>query len=251
MNTADLLVLFDRPIAFHPGFVELTGSVNAALMLSQAFYWTRRVKPEADGWFYKSQEEWTKEIRLTRREQEGARKLLRATGFWKEHRKGNPAKMFYKIDLDAFQMKTIGETSVQSRMALFAIDESPEAPDLNGENSHTPRARPNDPTETTSKTTNPNGTRLPEDFWPDPAMIAWARHDTPLVDVKTATEEFKDYWKGIPGVRGRKLDWPATWRNRMRELQGRAAARGHRPQQTSKAGESVAAAKRVAETLRK
>lgn len=29
--------------------------------------------------------------------------------------------------------------------------------------------------------------------------------------------EFKDFWAGVPGQRGRKLDWLATWRNRVRE----------------------------------
>ena len=27
--------------------------------------------------------------------------------------------------------------------------------------------------------------------------------------------EFRDYWIGIPGQRGRKLDWEATWRNNV------------------------------------
>lgn len=31
-------------------------------------------------------------------------------------------------------------------------------------------------------------------------------------------DEFVDYWRGIPGQRGVKLDWPATWRNRGRTL---------------------------------
>ena len=29
--------------------------------------------------------------------------------------------------------------------------------------------------------------------------------------------EFRDYWIAIPGQRGRKLDWAATWRNRVRD----------------------------------
>jgi len=30
--------------------------------------------------------------------------------------------------------------------------------------------------------------------------------------------EFVDYWIGVPGSRGVKLDWPATWRNRIRQI---------------------------------
>lgn len=110
MTDEDLLSLFDRPIAFHPGFVKLTGSVNAALMLSQAFYWTKRTKAETDNWFYKSREQWENETCLNRREQENARKLLRATGFWEEERKGNPARMYYRINVQAFKERIRGNT---------------------------------------------------------------------------------------------------------------------------------------------
>lgn len=36
--------------------------------------------------------------------------------------------------------------------------------------------------------------------------------------IETAWAEFVDYWIGVPGSRGTKLDWPATWRNRVRDL---------------------------------
>lgn len=175
MDAKDTLALFDRPIAFQPIFVDYTGSTNAALMLAQAFYWTKRTRPGADGWFYKSQEEWTNELRLTRREQEGARKLLRATGFWLEQRKGNPAKMYYKIDLDAFHVTAFGESVVQTRMAKNAIHEpigqSPEPPISGVENSHTPRAPLSDQSETTNNTLQRSGLikpRPPEDLNADP-----------------------------------------------------------------------------------
>lgn len=93
----DWLKAFDRPIAFHPVFVELTGSLTAALMLSQAVYWSRRTSDE-NGWFYKTREEWTTETALSRTEQENARKALCKTGFWHEERRGVPAQMYYRID---------------------------------------------------------------------------------------------------------------------------------------------------------
>lgn len=51
-------------------------------------------------------------------------------------------------------------------------------------------------------------------------MAEWAKKKTPGVDLAAATEEFVDYWKGVPGQRGRKTDWEATWRNRMRVKAG-------------------------------
>lgn len=47
---------------------------------------------------------------------------------------------------------------------------------------------------------------------PDAARKAWA--------------EFVDYWIGVPGQRGTKLDWPATWRNRVRQIAARAPRKG-------------------------
>jgi hypothetical protein len=98
-----LLEILDRPIAFHRVFVALTGSVTAALMLSQGLYWTRikrRDAPGSDGWFYKTQAEWEDETGMGRSEQETARKRLRRTSFWQEERRGLPAKLYFRIDLE-------------------------------------------------------------------------------------------------------------------------------------------------------
>jgi hypothetical protein len=42
-----------------------------------------------------------------------------------------------------------------------------------------------------------------------------------------AVAEFTDYWRGVPGQRGRKLDWDATFRNRLRETAGRKKGTGN------------------------
>jgi hypothetical protein len=90
--------LLDRPIAFHRCFVTLTGSVPAALMLSQAIYWSRRTRK--DGWFYKSQKDWEEETGLTRREQDTARRSLKATGFWEEDLRGVPATRYFRVAVE-------------------------------------------------------------------------------------------------------------------------------------------------------
>ncbi len=89
----------DRPIAFHPVFVDLTGSVTAGLLLSQAVYWTKRVP--AGEWFYKTIKQWEEETRLSRHEQESARKILRQFSFWHEERRGVPAQMYFRVDIPA------------------------------------------------------------------------------------------------------------------------------------------------------
>ncbi|MDG4551745.1 MAG: hypothetical protein P9G45_15195 [Candidatus Contendobacter sp.] len=95
-----LLNTFDRPIAFHRCFVTLTGSVTAALMLSQAVYWQKHNRHE-DGWWWKTMEEWAEETGLSRREQESARSRLKTVGLLAEARRGVPAKLFYQVDLRA------------------------------------------------------------------------------------------------------------------------------------------------------
>ncbi len=97
--------ILDRPIAFHRIFVDLPAGdkrlgVLGALMLSQALYWTARTE-DPEGWFWKTAEEWQQETGMTRREQETARKRLRATGFWHEERRGLPAKLYFRVNLEA------------------------------------------------------------------------------------------------------------------------------------------------------
>jgi hypothetical protein len=94
------LRLLDRPIAFHRAFVDLTESVGAALFLSQAVYWQKRIPETPDGWWFKSQADWTDETGLSRREQESARKCLKCLGILQEQRTGVPAKLMYRVDND-------------------------------------------------------------------------------------------------------------------------------------------------------
>jgi hypothetical protein len=93
------------PIAFHRCLVPVAGSVNAALMLSQALYWTSKTK-DPQGWFYKSGVDWEEETALSRSEQEIARKLLRNSGFWQEKLRGVPATLYFRVDCEILQLDT-------------------------------------------------------------------------------------------------------------------------------------------------
>jgi len=78
------------------------------------------------------------------------------------------------------------------------------------------------------------GSRLPDGWEPDPELIDWARTNAPSCG-RADHEAFVDYWHSVPGQRGRKVDWRATWRNWMRtEQQKRSrhqpSANGHQPQ---------------------
>ncbi len=47
-------------------------------------------------------------------------------------------------------------------------------------------------------------------------MVTWARENAPGIDHRAVTERFVDYWRGMSGAKGVKLDWVATWWNWLR-----------------------------------
>lgn len=63
------------------------------------------------------------------------------------------------------------------------------------------------------------GTRIPEDFKITAEMREWAATEVPLVDLDKKLNEFMDFWRGVAGAKGVKLDWVGTWRNGMRKQQ--------------------------------
>jgi hypothetical protein len=62
---------------------------------------------------------------------------------------------------------------------------------------------------------SPRGCRIPDGF-PGVDDHLWCRTERPDLDPGAVGEKFRDYWLGVPGAKGRKLDWPATWRNYVR-----------------------------------
>lgn len=65
------------------------------------------------------------------------------------------------------------------------------------------------------------GTRLPDDWALPSEWQLWALKEestwTPTY-CRKAAEEFHRYWIAIPGQRGVKLNWYATWQNRVKTL---------------------------------
>lgn len=86
------------------------------------------------------------------------------------------------------------------------------------------------------KPSRSRGTRLPDGWSPSDDLLAFC-HDLGLSpgDTRTLTDEFVDFWRGVPGSRGTKLDWDATFRNRARDAAGKKSRYARGPQ-----GQSVA-----------
>lgn len=96
------------------------------------------------------------------------------------------------------------------------------------------------PSKTKSKTESALATRLPADWEPTEADIAFCRQERPELSPPSTASQFRDYWIGVAGVKGRKVDWPATWRNWVRTQRAPALARG------SPASPNLAAAQKAA-----
>lgn len=61
-----------------------------------------------------------------------------------------------------------------------------------------------------------SATRLPQDWQPSDEDVQFCRTERSDLDPYKTGERFRDYWLGVSGAKGRKLDWPATWRNWVR-----------------------------------
>lgn len=63
-------------------------------------------------------------------------------------------------------------------------------------------------------------TRLPADWSPSPDDVEFCKANRPDLDASIVADSFRDYWLAAAGAKGRKQDWPATWRNWVRNEKG-------------------------------
>lgn len=106
MKPGELLPGVGRPVAFYPIFIQICGSVTAALLLSQLFYWTEKQR-DPRGWIYKTAEEWQHELSLTYKQQFTARAALRHGGFLEERRWGSVHRLEFRVCVEAVRRKVI------------------------------------------------------------------------------------------------------------------------------------------------
>lgn len=114
-----LTELAGSAVAVYPAFRRVLGlSASAAQFLSQAVYWTEKTD---DGWFYKTEIEWLSEVGLGADEVRDSRKSLKAIGVLDEQRKGIPAKMFYRINVEVLFEALEGNVQDISLDQLFDL----------------------------------------------------------------------------------------------------------------------------------
>lgn len=67
--------------------------------------------------------------------------------------------------------------------------------------------------------------RLPADWIASDECLKFCKTKRPDLDPIAMQDKFRDYWTGVPGKQGLKLDWNSTWRNFIRSERGTAQAR--------------------------
>ncbi len=147
MKLTELLENLGRAVSYYPELTKITGGVAETLLLCQLLYWHGK-QEDVEGWIYKTQDELLDETGLSRREQETARRNLKSKGLLEEDRRGVPAKLYYRPNVDALNKawavlvtnKDGGKR--HSRMAESAIQESANPPDRDGAISQPRMAEP-------------------------------------------------------------------------------------------------------------
>lgn len=105
-NNGELAMLVSAPpIVFSPIYVDITGSVTAALLLSACAQDTEAMTE--GGWTELNSDRWLKQTRLSIAELRTARKTLKELSLLDERRYGFPAKSEYRIDFAKLTSKIV------------------------------------------------------------------------------------------------------------------------------------------------
>lgn len=187
--------LLKRPVAYHRVLAEIGGGACAGLMLSQAWYWTPR---GAEGWFYKSMEEWEEETGLTRTEQETARRRLSERGLLEEKRAGMPARLYFKVNTE--KMLSLIAEKPQTRLQETRKQESTNPTNMIAENLHSTIKD----TETTTET---NIKPLPTAETRAKGSAPRAKKDSPISHLSPKERNVLETWKATT----RRYPLESTW----------------------------------------
>jgi len=109
MIKALLKSLNQRPIAFQPVYVKITGDHASAVVLSQIVYWW---SVKGGGEFYKTDAELMEECLLSEKQMRRVKTLLKSIPWVKITLRGVPAKTYYDIDYDSMAKNLINPDKV-------------------------------------------------------------------------------------------------------------------------------------------
>ena len=124
MRPSESLKVAGRPIAYYPKLAKPLGSVNAAILFGHFFYW--HDKTENPLGVYRTAEEIEEETGLSVQEQRTARSKLRERGVLIETEKRIEHRIYYKLDLNAFDDLMLQHSGSEGSTAPKCNINSPE-----------------------------------------------------------------------------------------------------------------------------
>ena len=124
MKPSESLRVAGRPIAYYPKLAKPLGGVNAAILFGHFFYWNDKTQYELG--IYRTAEEIEIETGLSVQEQRTARAKLRERGVLIETEKRIEHRIYYKLNLDAFDDLMLQHSGSEESTAPKCNINSPE-----------------------------------------------------------------------------------------------------------------------------
>ncbi len=124
MKPSESLRVAGRPIAYYPKLAKPLGGVNAAILFGHFFYWHDKTQHELG--IYRTAEEIEIETGLSVQEQRTARAKLRERGVLVETEKRIEHRIYYKLNLDAFDDLMLQHSGSEESTAPKCNINSPE-----------------------------------------------------------------------------------------------------------------------------
>lgn len=124
MRPSESLKIAGKPIAYYPKLAKPLGSTNASILFSHFFYWHDKTQHELG--IYRTAEEIEIETGLSVQEQRTARAKLRERGVLVETEKRIEHRIYYKLNLDAFDDLMLQHSGSEESTAPKCNINSPE-----------------------------------------------------------------------------------------------------------------------------
>jgi hypothetical protein len=121
MRPSESLKVAGRPIAYYPKLAKPLGSVNAAILFGHFFYW--HDKTENPLGVYRTAEEIEDETGLSVQEQRTARSKLKERGVLIETEKRIEHRIYYKLDLNAFDDLMLQHSGSEESTAVIRTED--------------------------------------------------------------------------------------------------------------------------------
>ena len=121
MKPSEMLRVAGKPIAYYPELAKPLGGVNASILFSHFFYWHDKTRHELG--IYRTAEEIEIETGLSVQEQRTPRNKLKERGVLTETEKRIEHRIYYKLNLDAFDDLMLQHSGSEESTAVIRTED--------------------------------------------------------------------------------------------------------------------------------